>query len=543
MIVSTTRMVSRRIMSWSFSGLAMRSQVLVLLAAELFASVPAEAGVLQADVNTANALIPNFINESSHHTGTTGTAASSLDKLAYARFHGNVLFFGYHGTGTASASFPSLGASSEVILNDFSNLEYNSSTILASAAQADDDITVPGSGPGFFQLLFHLSGSGFSTSSLIEGGVFFSASAGSGGVSVNSFALGFLPTGDLQTPLAPITFGVPFHIRTFLETSIEIVGAGTDPGPIDAGIFYGHTAAITGVNVFDANGAPLRSFTILSDSGTDYAHPQSGSAVPEPSSIILWGIAALCLTIGSLRRRRRAGAMIHRATCLLACVVAVLGIQVVAQAGQITYDFVNPATGANGYDLRGSITVDSTGISAAPIDLTTSMVQSWHISVFNSSNVLQFSLSSPTDTLSLEAIAGNVSFAPQITLSSLYLPVIPFPPDNGTSFETRFNLARLLSFSPLVEWVASTINAPPFIPNDYTRLAASDGPGTILYDTGDSSQSPFTIAVAEPTSAVIPEPSSLVIAMTLFGTIGLAGVWQRSRNRQASQGIRRVAAC
>jgi MYXO-CTERM domain-containing protein len=80
--------------------------------------------------------------------------------------------------------------------------------------------------------------------------------------------------------------------------------------------------------------------------------------------------------------------------------------------------------------------------------------------------------------------------------------------------------------------VASTVNAPPFIPNDYTRLAASGGPGTILYETGDSSQSPFTIAVAEPTSAAIPEPSSLVIAMTLFGGLGLAGVWRRRKRQQ-----------
>src|SRR5258708_631583 len=121
-----------------------------------------------------------------------------------------------------------------------------------------------------------------------------------------------------------------------------------------------------------------------------------------------------------------ATAMIHRAICSLACLVAVLGILGVAQAGNITYDFVNPITGTNGYDLRGSITVDSTGISAAPIDLTSAMVQSWHISVFNSSNVLQFSLASTSDILDIFP-TDAFDFAPRISTSSLFLPTVPFP--------------------------------------------------------------------------------------------------------------------
>jgi RNA polymerase sigma factor (TIGR02999 family) len=52
----------------------------------------------------------------------------------------------------------------------------------------------------------------------------------------------------------------------------------------------------------------------LKADGTQYdaagVHFSDGNgAIPEPSSIILWGIGVLCLTVGRLRRRRRAGVM------------------------------------------------------------------------------------------------------------------------------------------------------------------------------------------------------------------------------------------
>lgn len=278
--------------------------VVALIAAEMCVIVPAQAAFLVANVTTSPALMPSFINESSYHTGTTGTASSILDVQAYPFYPGGVgPIFGYHGIGTASADFLKLGASSRVILNNFSPSSYASNTLILSQAQADDDITVPGSGPGFFQLLFHLSGSAASSNaSLMQGGVFFTSSIGSQtGVNVNSFSLGFLPTGDLQSSLVPITLGVPFHIRGFLQTSMVVVGSGDDVGPIDAGIFFGNTAAITGVNVFDANGTQLTSFTILSDSGTDYAHivaePQG---VPAPSTIVMLslGVATAWMLCG-----------------------------------------------------------------------------------------------------------------------------------------------------------------------------------------------------------------------------------------------------
>jgi hypothetical protein len=234
-------------------------------------------------------------------------------------------------------------------------------------------------------------------------------------------------------------------------------------------------------------------------------------------------------SLGELVPRREspqgATAMIHRAICLLAYVVAVSGIVGVAQAGQITYDFVNPITGTNGYDLRGSITVDSTGISAAPIDLTTSMIQSWHISVFDSANVLQFSLASTSDILLLTD-NSSFHFAPRISLSSLFLPVLAI---SGSEVDlSEIFLTDFLSSSKFILWANETANL------QFARIAQAQSapPTKHLFDTFDDSQTIFTIAVAEPASTAIPEPSSLVIAMTLFGCLGLAGVWRRSRHRQ-----------
>jgi hypothetical protein len=215
------------------------------------------------------------------------------------------------------------------------------------------------------------------------------------------------------------------------------------------------------------------------------------------------------------RRESRPGAtaMVHPAICLLAYLAAVSGILGVAQAGSITYDFVNPITGTDGYDLRGSITVDSAGISAAPIDLTSAMVQSWHISVFNSSNVLQFALDSSSNVLFISPTDINgsfLSFAPRITSSTLFLPTLPFPPtDSRPSVFTAFALRN----SPLTNetsWFVETILRPT-PPHTYFRSALALAASSEVFSKVDDLQSDFTIAVVEPASTVIPEPSSMIV--------------------------------
>jgi hypothetical protein len=280
-----------RLRDWVFAGLA---------AVALGFGADGQAALVTADVGIA-ALEPDFLDDFSHHESAVGPVSSFLEKQEY--FRGGLGLFAYHGIGTASASYLSLGASSRVILNDYTSLEYDSTQLIQSVAQLNDDITVPGSGPGFFELKFHLSGNGGSSNpSLILGGVFFNANINFlGGVTLNSFSLGFLPQGDVTTGLIPITLGVPFHITAQLQTTVQSLGPGSDPGPIDAGIFYGNTAALTGVQAYDSDRNPLESFTVLSDSGTDYLNIPM---VPEPAAAFLLAPAA----VAALRRTRKKGA-------------------------------------------------------------------------------------------------------------------------------------------------------------------------------------------------------------------------------------------
>src|SRR5262249_28469345 len=109
--------------------------------------------------------------------------------------------------------------------------------------------------------------------------------------------------------------------------------------------------------------------------------------------------------------------------------------------------------GATGTHFAGSITVDSTGISSTPISLLDSMVQSWQISVLDSTNTVLFSLSSPTDSLKIStdsAIGSAEFFAPQITTTSIFLPAL-----SGTSaeedYQTGFSLIAPVG-QPFINW-------------------------------------------------------------------------------------------
>src|SRR5262249_12683017 len=117
-----------------------------------------------------------------------------------------------------------------------------------------------------------------------------------------------------------------------------------------------------------------------------------------------------------------------------ACLAASLANVDAARAGlgSITYDWVTPSAGlSNGTDMFhfvGSITVDSTGTSATPIDLTTGMIQSWQISLLDSTNTVVFSLTSLTDFVEMTGrfISGPFELqAPQITSTSIYIPELP----------------------------------------------------------------------------------------------------------------------
>jgi hypothetical protein len=276
--METTSYVSRACASALARSLSVGLVLLLLSSAS-------QAALMQADVGIS-CFTPNFLDEFRHAEGTIGIQSVLLDRVERA----------YHGTGTASASgFVALGTSTLVLLESYTPLSYDSTQLMQSTAQVDDMVTVAGSGPGFVQYTFNLSGSASNSHpDLIRSGMFFNAFiAGDSRITLNSFSLGFYPTGDFVTALIPITFGTPFQHLLFLQTSVEAVGSATDQVSIISGIFYGDTVKLTALAVFDQNGDPIAAPVITSDSGTAYP-------VPEPATMSL-----LAVGLGGLLFRRK----------------------------------------------------------------------------------------------------------------------------------------------------------------------------------------------------------------------------------------------
>jgi hypothetical protein len=181
------------------------------------------------------------------------------------------------------------------------------------------------------------------------------------------------------------------------------------------------------------------------------------------------------------------------------------------------------------YHITGSISVDPTGISTTPVDLTAGMVQSWQISVLDSTNTLLFSLSSPTNALEFSTTGDDPGLstdnvAPQITTTAIFLPLLPSSTEIFTqsSFFLETSAGGLW---PLVAWESDLDNRDASYSAD-TRIRIANGDDGV---GGVSTvNSKYNIATAEPSSTVIPEPASLVIWSLVAGVFG---VWRRSSAR------------
>jgi hypothetical protein len=213
---------------------------------------------------------------------------------------------------------------------------------------------------------------------------------------------------------------------------------------------------------------------------------------------------------------------------------AILGMLGMAQAGtSITYDWVTPtgglSNGADTFHLVGSITVDGTGISATPIDLTAGMVQSWQISVLDSTNTVKFSLTSSTDGLFLTPdVTGGIhpKSAPQITSTSIYLPELPPLIPGQINWISEFEMFRpgLLQV-PQVLW-SSDLSTNVGSPNTFDAfVAATFADSSVAASSDISTNSELLIATT------IPEPASLIIWWLVAGVFG---VWRIRKRRRLS---------
>lgn len=116
-------------------------------------------------------------------------------------------------------------------------------------------------------------------------------------IDVNSPTDGF-PSGTFTSPPLAYTFGDPITISMSLRAAMLQHAAATG-APLFAELRYRNTATFTGLTVLDAQGSPVASYSISSESGTPYPRP-----VPEPGES--WLLVAGGLTLlgpGRLLRR------------------------------------------------------------------------------------------------------------------------------------------------------------------------------------------------------------------------------------------------
>jgi hypothetical protein len=219
--------------------------------------------------------------------------------------------------------------------------------------------------------------------------------------------------------------------------------------------------------------------------------------------------------------------MTRRSLFSLAFLAAVFAMAGTARAGTpITYDWISPSGGVTvdgvTYHITGSISVDPTGISTTPVDLTSGMVTSWHVSVLDSTNTLLFSLSSPTDVLDLDTTGTSgtdVEVAPQITTTSIYLPSLSLGAAVLTA-QSFIDLDSSGNFS-FVRFRANR-NTSPFY-DAATFIAIPNG------DSGEAVVSTVNSNDVVATAEVIPEPGSLAIWSLIAGVFSVWGIRKRRR--------------
>jgi hypothetical protein len=188
-----------------------------------------------------------------------------------------------------------------------------------------------------------------------------------------------------------------------------------------------------------------------------------------------------------------------------------------AQAGIATYEFVDypdfQTGGTTIYHIQGFINLNDSAIGGT--DILESDVISYSLTISHGSTIDQ-TFTNTSSSLEFIHVAA--------TSSAIFLPIQPdinvgvsrFAMGDGTSgfVEEESTNSPVDKKEIFFDSANSTSRW-----NNHIDIAFNP-----LFD-------PLNVAVREPTS-VVPEPSSLVIAMTLFGGFGLMGVRRRRQRQQ-----------
>jgi hypothetical protein len=104
----------------------------------------------------------------------------------------------------------------------------------------------------------------------------------------------------------PFVSGIPFQVTYAMTASSDAVlvdgdSTNKETGVADSSARFSDTLAWGGItSITDSNGVPLTGWTVTSASGFDYSKPAVDT--PEPSTLVLLGLAAVSLTAATRKR-------------------------------------------------------------------------------------------------------------------------------------------------------------------------------------------------------------------------------------------------
>lgn len=248
-----------------------------------------------------------------------GNATALLETDNYVRFYGatdpRVVYACDHADGSAcdgsvvvpgtnwTVNYHAQGSSAFGILKDHAQLTMTGDDTLggfpsfvsvgARSGYSDSYLITGSTGQGVAQFTFNVSGSTDASANAAAGSLLQYIPIVDG---QHEWAqqLNFGVLNGKATVSIPFTFGQAFEGAIYFYALAQVWQF---DAPAFADADFSHTAILSGIDVVDAQGAPV-DFAITTESGTDYG---PGGVLPEPSTALLAGAAFAAMSC--VRRR------------------------------------------------------------------------------------------------------------------------------------------------------------------------------------------------------------------------------------------------